>query len=540
MPKYILIVEDSRLFYGLISKKITQEFPYECIVKTTCAEAKEILDQRPEDALLAILDLNLPDAPDGEIVEHVATLGIPTIVVTARVDDEIRDRILRLQVFDYIIKGPHILDLLASSIRRFLRNSRYSILVVDDSALARGATVKLLSSQYFTIVEAGDGDEALQKLEKDPNIRLLLTDYHMPRMNGFELISAVRARYPMDSLAIIGLSARGNSLLSSQFLKRGANDFLSKPYFEEELIWRVNLNIEMLESLENQRSHRGLLEQQIDEQTSVIKESQAMVLQQEKLAAIGQLAAGVAHEINNPLGFISSNLNAMKNYINKNETYLKAVDEALGSLPGKAKSNLQTVYTEQKINLVREDLHELIEDCLDGTERMRKIVLGLKSFARKDDGEQKFADINLCVEEALTISWNEIKYKAEVERNFNDLPQTFCSPQQLTQVFIILLVNAAHAIEDRGRIYITTRHSDAGNEVIIRDTGCGIAPENLGKIFEPFFTTKEQGQGTGLGMGIARDIIDRHQGRIAVQSTLGEGTCFTLQFPVLQSGLPAE
>ena len=533
MSKYILVVEDSRLFCGLISKRIAREFSYECLVCSTRAEAKELLKRHPDDILLAVLDLNLPDAPDGEVVEHVAGKKIPTIVVTGHVNDQIRDRILHLQVFDYIIKGPHALDLLCAGIRRYLRNARFAILIVDDSAIAREMTTKLLATQYFTVVEAGNGTEALRKLEADPSIKLVLTDYHMPEMDGFELISAIRTRHSMDMLGIIGLSARGNSLLSSQFLKRGANDFLSKPYFEEELIWRVNQNIEMLEYLATQRTRQDSLE-------SRLEESKAMAVQQEKLAAIGQLAAGVAHEINNPLGFISSNLNALKKYISRTETYLKTIDCHLPKLPDILRSELGAVYSAEKIELAREDLPDLVEDCLDGTERMRKIVLGLKSFARRDDDEEKLADINQCIEEAITISWNELKYKAEVERDFVELPQTCCNPHQLTQVFIILLVNAAHAIEHQGNIRIVTRRAGEGIKVAISDTGCGIPPENLEKIFEPFFTTKKQGQGTGLGMGIAREIVERHKGTIEVVSEPGSGTCFTLRFPLRRVPQPRQ
>jgi signal transduction histidine kinase len=199
------------------------------------------------------------------------------------------------------------------------------------------------------------------------------------------------------------------------------------------------------------------------------------------------------------------------------------------------KAELRAIYQTQKIDLVREDLPDLVEDCLDGTERMKKIVLGLKGFARKDASEQRLSDINQCIEEALTIAWNELKYKAEVNRNFSPLPQTMCCPQQLAQVFIILLVNAAHAITEKGLIDIRSHFSEENIYVEIQDTGCGIPPENLSKIFEPFFTTKARDKGTGLGMGIARDIVTRHKGNISVESTPGQGTCFTLSFPVLQN-----
>lgn len=537
--KSILVVEDSRLFAGLISKRITQDFSCQCIVKSSRAEAEAVLEQQADEILLAVLDLNLPDAPDGEVVEQVVAKGLPAIVVTGRVNDEIRDRILSLHVFDYIIKGPHTLDLLSRTIRRYLRNTEITVLVVDDSRTARKTITKQLESQYFKTLEAGNGAEALQLLQKHPAIRLLLTDFHMPEMDGFELIEEVRTRYAMDKLAIIGLSARGNPLLSAQFLKRGANDFLSKPYFQEELIWRVNQNVEMLDHIQLQHGYRAQLEQIIAEQTAKIDESQAMILQQEKLAAIGQLAAGVAHEMNNPIGFITSNLNTLRKYIAKTLIYLEAVDKALEQMPDAVRATLSSVRKKQKIALLSEDLPELVNDCLDGTERMKKIVTGLKSFARKDDSEQKLADINQCIEDAITVSWNEIKYKAQIERNFEELPQTFCYPQQLSQVFMNLLVNAAHAIARQGTISIRTRHVEDLIEVAIQDTGCGIPQENLEKIFEPFFTTKEHNKGTGLGMCIARDIVERHQGTLQVMSEEGRGTTFVLRFPVLPGAAAA-
>jgi len=536
--KKILVVDDSRLFSGLISKRISHDFSCQCVTKSTHAEVTTLLERQPDAFILAVLDLNLPDAPDGEVVEYVVSQGLPTIVVTGRVNDEIRDRILGLQVFDYILKGPHTLDLLSRTVRRYLRNTELTVLIVDDSRTARKAIAKQLAAQYFKTLEAGNGAEALEILQQNPSIRMLLTDYHMPEIDGFELIEKVRTHFPMDKLAIIGLSARGNPLLSSQFLKRGANDFLSKPYFQEELIWRVNQNVEMLDHIQLQRSYREQLEEKIEEQTAKINESQAMILHQEKLAAIGQLAAGVAHEINNPIGFITSNLHTLKKYVDKTLAYLEAVDDSLEQMPDSLKAHLSTARKKQKIALLIEDLPELVTDCLDGTERIKKIVTGLKSFARKDDSVQQLADINQCIEDAITVSWNEIKYKAQIERDFGDLPQTFCYPQQLSQVFMNLLVNAAHAIEKQGVISIRTRNGNDINEVMIKDTGCGIATENLEKIFEPFYTTKKQNKGTGLGMCISRDIVERHQGTIKIESHVGEGTTFVLKFPVLQ-GAPS-
>jgi len=168
-------------------------------------------------------------------------------------DDHIRDNILSKRVLDYIIKGPHTLDLLANTIHRFLRNQKITILLVDDSKVSRDHSRRILETQHFNFLDANNGAKAIELISKNPAIKLVLTDYRMPTMDGYELTAEIRKFYPMDKLAVIGMSAHGNPLLSSQFLKRGANDFITKPYFEEELIWRVNQNIEMLEHIEQLR-----------------------------------------------------------------------------------------------------------------------------------------------------------------------------------------------------------------------------------------------------------------------------------------------
>ena len=252
MPK-VLIVEDSRLFANLLQKRVKEEFFAECVVKTTYQEAVNLFDQEQQDFMLAILDITLPGSPDGEIVDLVVAKKIPVIVVTARMDDHIRDNILSKRVLDYIIKGPHTLDLLSSTIHRFLRNQKITILLVDDSKVSRDFSRRILETQHFKFLDATDGTKALELISRDPTIKLVFTDYRMPKMDGYELTAEIRKFYPMDKLAIIGMSAHGNPLLSSQFLKRGANDFITKPFFEEELIWRVNQNIEMLEHIEQLR-----------------------------------------------------------------------------------------------------------------------------------------------------------------------------------------------------------------------------------------------------------------------------------------------
>ena len=264
-----------------------------------------------------------------------------------------------------------------------------------------------------------------------------------------------------------------------------------------------------------------------------LQEAQAHLVQQEKMASIGQLAAGVAHEINNPTGFIMSNLGSLRKYVDRLTEFIAEQDRAIGELPAVRIGEIAKQRKALKVDFITDDLRSLISETLDGAERIKKIVQDLKGFSRLDEVEQKIADINAGLESTINIVWNELKYKAEVKKHYGDLPQTKCNPGQLNQVFMNLLVNAAHAIENRGEIAIRTWADGSAINVSVSDTGCGIPEDNIKRIFEPFFTTKEVGKGTGLGLSIAYDIVKKHNGSIDVQSAIGKGTTFTVTIPVV-------
>ncbi|NVN91031.1 MAG: PAS domain-containing protein [Desulfuromonadales bacterium] len=265
-----------------------------------------------------------------------------------------------------------------------------------------------------------------------------------------------------------------------------------------------------------------------------LNEAQRAIYQQEKMASIGQLAAGVAHEINNPMGFISSNLSTLGKYMDKLKVYETAMIEVVESKGDEVTTaEIRALRKKMKIDLILGDVNGLLEESRDGAERVRRIVQDLKSFSHVDEAECKPSSINDCLNSTLNMARNEIKYVADVELEFDpDLPMLNCYPQQLYQVFMNLLVNAAHAIEGHGVIRIKTFR--AGEDVVVRvsDTGRGIAPEHLSRIFEPFFTTKEVGKGTGLGLSISYDIIKKHGGIINVESRIGSGSTFTVRMPL--------
>ncbi len=267
-----------------------------------------------------------------------------------------------------------------------------------------------------------------------------------------------------------------------------------------------------------------------------LKSAQSQLLQREKMASIGQLAAGVAHEINNPVGFIHSNLSTLSKYVARFEEYIAAQEAVSLKLPESDRRELAALAKRLKLDYVTEDARQLVRECLEGTERVKEIVTNLKNFSRVDHKELQAANLNNCLEETLRIVWNELKYKATVVKDYGELPETFCYPQQLNQVFVNILVNAAQAIAEKGEIRIATRAEAGTITVAISDNGPGIPEEIRSRLFEPFFTTKEVGKGTGLGLSISYDIVKKHGGEIEVESELGRGTTFFVRLPVRARG----
>lgn len=278
-----------------------------------------------------------------------------------------------------------------------------------------------------------------------------------------------------------------------------------------------------------------LRQQHVDLENAYVelKATQSSFLQQEKMASIGQLAAGVAHEINNPLGFIHSNLGTLSKYLERIKGYLAAQDAAL---LGNAQEETLTALAESrkklKIDHILTDIPQLIAESSDGAGRVRDIVQNLKTFSRIDNVGVKQVNLNDCLESTINIANNEIKYKATLIKEFGTIPPVSCHPQQLNQVFLNLLVNAAHAIETSGEITVRTWQEAGDVCIAISDTGCGIPEAIRSRIFEPFFTTKEVGRGTGLGLSISYDIVKKHGGELSVASEIGKGSTFTVKVPV--------
>lgn len=277
-----------------------------------------------------------------------------------------------------------------------------------------------------------------------------------------------------------------------------------------------------------------------------LSEAQNQLLQSEKMASIGQLAAGVAHEINNPIGYVHSNLGTLLTYVTALLALLDNYDRLVGSSPDLDPVILAQIDEQKRhfdFEFLQTDLPQLLAESREGIERVKKIVHDLRDFSRAgelDSNEWVLADLHQGLESTLNIVWNELKYKAEVIRDYGELPRIRCLPSQLNQVFLNLLVNAGHAIAEYGRIQISTRLLDGEACISIKDTGSGMSKEQIGRIFDPFFTTKPVGKGTGLGLSLSYSIISKHHGRIEVDSAPGQGSTFCVFLPIEAPGVEVE
>ncbi len=305
---------------------------------------------------------------------------------------------------------------------------------------------------------------------------------------------------------------------------------------------RAMLEARVLERTADLHAVNAALQLEKEQQAGLIQRLEAaqnQLIQSERMASIGQLAAGVAHEINNPVGFVNSNLGSMEHYLQALLRLLSSYEQAELELSAPTQQQLLLLKQEIDIEFLRDDVTELLAESLDGLKRVTRIVQDLKTFSHADEAQQQWANLETGLESTLRVAWNEIKYKAEVVKEFAGIPEIECFPFQLNQVFMNLLVNAAHAIVERGCITIRTGHDEHQVWVEIQDSGRGIQPENMARIFDPFFTTKSVGQGTGLGLSIAYGIVKKHQGQIEVKSVVGSGTTFKVLLPKSALGADA-
>lgn len=362
----------------------------------------------------------------------------------------------------------------------------------------------------------------------------------------------IASREPMQAEEVIPLAGGPRTVLSAKaplYNDRGDmyavcgiyTDITDRKRVEEELgHYRQHLE----ELVQQRTAELRRANEELVSSNKRLEQAQTQLVQSEKMASIGVLAAGVAHEINNPIGFVGSNLGALSQYVADLLRLVDAYEAAEPALEASAPAQAAAICRlKEAIDLpyLRGDVTDLGRETQDGIARVRKIVQDLKDFSHVGESHWQVSDIHKGIDSTLNIAWNELKYKVEVIKDYGELPEIECLPSELNQVFMNLFVNAAHAIEAKGQLRIRTgRLGHDGVWIEVADTGKGIAPENLQRIFEPFFTTKPVGQGTGLGLALSYSIVQKHHGTLEVESTVGQGTTFRITLPVSQQALQAE
>lgn len=428
-----------------------------------------------------------------------------------------------------------------------------------DSAQATG---KINENYILAVTDRGDQGVAAVKesLVRDSPFAMAFIDMMMPGIDGAETARLIWQQDPYIKIAIV--TAYSEHTPDDIIRVTGRDDlfYLKKPFNPEEIrqlaralthAWNLERQRSFLsEQLANANAKLADINHNLEKK---VKDQTALLIQSEKMASIGILAAGVAHEINNPISYVNANLSTLKKYGREITDLMHAYDHLENSVQQSGDADLneqlekvRQLKANESIDFILEDLNALVDESLEGVDRVRKIVQDLKTFSRIDDTETGGIDINACLDATLNIIRNEIKYHTKVIKDYATIPEFIGCPQKISQVFMNILINAAKAIDKKGQIHICTKHIRTGRRqsdeqlvITIADNGTGIDKDVLSKIFDPFFTTKPVGEGTGLGLSISYDIIKAHGGSIQAQSETGIGTTFTIILPVAPAQPPA-
>ena len=389
------------------------------------------------------------------------------------------------------------------------------ILVVDDEALIIRMLNEMLKTRYELLV-ATSGEEALA-LAVAAAPELILLDVGLPDLTGYEVCRQLRDNPATRQIPVIFLTNHDERQEILRGFDVGGKDYVLKTAGIMELMARIDTHLQL---------HR--------QQAALVVALQQNLIQNDKMASLGHLAAGVAHEINNPMGYIASNLRVLAEYFDQIAGYDRFREELVNGEPTPlTRETIANLRKSHTIDDILEDGANLIRESLEGAERVTRIVQGLKNFSRMDTLECETAALTSCMESALTIAHNELKYVATIRREYDSMEDVLCHPNQLSQVFLNLLVNAGQAIvtPEMGEIVLRSWDDAAFVYASVSDTGKGILEEIKDRIFDPFFTTKDVGQGIGLGLSISTEIIKKHRGELLVESVVGKGTTFTVKLP---------
>ena len=406
------------------------------------------------------------------------------------------------------------------------------VLIAEDDRVSRRLLQGLLEKWNYEVVAAQDGDEAW-RLFQEAEFPLVITDWMMGGMDGLDLVRLIRGSSRPGYVYAILLTSLSQKKDVVRGMAAGADDFVTKPFDLEELRVRLQAGERVIR-----------LERTLIEQNRLLRETQAALIQSQNLASVGQLAAGMAHEINNPLGFVINNLAVLRRDTLALQSVLEVYRGARGVLASAAPdlaAEADRLEEEIDLDYVTANLSRLFDRSTEGLRRVGEIVNNLRDFARLDEAEFQDTDLNAALASTIKMLRTEIETKEiRLEADLGVIPAVYCCPGKVDQLFLNLLLNAVQASAPRGAVGVTTRAEPDGEGVRIEvaDGGAGIAPEHLPHIFEPFFTTKGVGQGKGLGLSVSYGIVRDHGGAIEVESTPGHGSVFRVRLPRTTRALP--
>ena len=489
MKDLILIVEDSKTI-AMYEHKLITELGVDVVVAHNMKEAEEIITNTKDKITLAVVDINLPNCEDC-VLNYLLKLNIPCIAMTGNFHSDLRDKVIDKKLVDYIVlEDDKNLELLLSTISRIINNKHTKILIVDDSKASRYALKTLLHHQNYTTLEASDGLEALKILQKNENIKIALIDYEMPKMNGAELTRIIRKEYSRTDLSILAISVHSDPLITIEFLKAGANDFITKPYVKEEVVARIGVNIDMIDQNKTLQS--------INKELEVSRENA-------KTASLAksEFLANMSHEIRTPM-------NAILGFINllfKEEDSQDKID---------------------KLKIIKESGYSLLT-----------IINDILDFSKVESGKLLIEKTNFNVRELFELVTNLFKEQG-LEKNIEvilsideNIPKIGRGDTtRIKQVYSNLLSNAIKFSNINNKIEVDIHFIKDENKLLcmVKDYGKGIDKDKIDKIFSAFeqednSTTRKHG-GTGLGLSISKTLTKMMGGELDVKSVVGKGSEF--------------
>ncbi|GAB4261876.1 MAG: hypothetical protein Kow0065_12470 [Methylomicrobium sp.] len=413
-------------------------------------------------------------------------------------------------------------------------NDKKKILIIDDMPENLALLADVLKGEFDVLV-AVSGEKGL-KVAREHVPDLILLDVMMPGLSGYEVCRQLKVDAKLGDIPLIFVTALDNNDDEQLGLTLGAVDYIVKPIVPGIVLARVKSQLALKNERDLLEKNNAWLKSEVERRVRELQEAQDFLYQSEKMASVGLLAAGIAHEINNPLSYIYSNLFGLKERMQA----IVALFELTERMAGQMSEDCEIVKAFEKLKQesdfenLKIDLVDLIDESIEGATRARKIIQDLREFSHVGDQKIEAHDIEAGIDATLNIVYNELKYKATIVKEYAGLSPIECVGSQINQVVMNLLVNAAQAIEKSGTI--TIRTGRCGSDRVwfeVEDTGYGIPQELRSKIFDPFFTTKPIGKGTGLGLSLSFKIIKEHNGSIDLTSEPGKGTTFRVYLPIV-------